>query len=78
MPKSKLPEDVSRPAVLYVEKVDTDPTVEQYFETRRLSVIDIEIDMIHAAQIVEHLQKRNSQGLSGAIRLRFTGRLIHL
>ena len=78
MPKDERPEDISRPIVLYVERVDTNPTVDQYFDTRRLAVIDIEIDMIHAAQIIEHLRERNSQGLTGAVRLRFTGRLIHL
>ena len=78
MPKDKRADDISRPAVMYVEKIDTDPAIEQYFESRRLSVIDLEIDMIHAQQIITYLQKRSNNGLSGAVRLRFTGRLIHL
>jgi hypothetical protein len=77
MPK-KLPDDVSRPAVLYVERVETNPAIDQYFETRRLAVIDIEIDMIQTIQIIEYLRERNNQGTAGAVRLRFTGRLIHL
>lgn len=71
-------DDISRPAVLYVEKVDTNPTIDQYFSSRRLAVIDIEIDMVQAIQIIEHLRERNEQGLSAATRIRFTGRLIHL
>lgn len=75
---NKLPADTSRAVVLYVEHIDTKPDVDQYFNTRRLSVIDIEIDMIHAEEIVKHLQERLSQAHSGAVRIRFTGRLIHL
>lgn len=78
MPRPKQPEDVSRPAVLYVESIDTKPEVETYFESRRLSVIDLEIDFIHAAELVKYLQERQEQGNSGAVRLRFRGRLIHL
>ena len=73
-----LPDDVSRPAVLYAESVSTDPDIDAYFETRRLSVIDIEMDTIMAKQILDHLQKRTDGLLAGSIRLRFTGRLIHL
>jgi hypothetical protein len=74
----KLPGDVSRPAILYVEQVDTKPDIDAYLETRRLSVIDIEIDPVQAEQIIAHLKERNGAGLIGSIRLRFTGRLIHL
>ena len=77
MPKS-LPPDVSRPAILYAEKVDTNPDIDAYLETRRLSVIDIEIDTIMAEQILKHLIERTNGEVVGSIRLRFTGRLIHL
>jgi hypothetical protein len=70
--------DVSRPAVLYAESVDLTPDIEAYLETRRLSVIDIELDFIMAEEIKKHLQERISRGAVGSIRLRFTGRLIHL
>ncbi len=75
---TRLPGDVSRPAILYVEQVDTRPDIDAYLETRRLSVIDIEIDTIHADEIIKYLQERRGAGLIGSIRLRFTGRLIHL
>jgi hypothetical protein len=75
---ARLPGDVSRPAILYVEQVETKPDIDAYLETRRLSVIDIEIDTVHAEQIIKYLQERCNAGLIGSIRLRFTGRLIHL
>lgn len=71
--------DVSRPAILYAEQVDLRPDIDAYLETRRLSVIDIEMDTVMAEQIVKHLQERTEGGrVVGSIRLRFTGRLIHL
>jgi hypothetical protein len=75
---NRLPGDVSRPAILYVEEIETKPDIDAYLETRRLSVIDIEIDTVHAEQIIKYLQERCNAGLIGSIRLRFTGRLIHL
>jgi hypothetical protein len=75
---TRLPGDRSRPAILYVEEIETKPDIDAYLETRRLSVIDIEIDTIHAEQIIKYLQERCNAGLIGSIRLRFTGRLIHL
>ena len=74
----RAPADVSRPVVLYVEQVETNPDIDAYLDTRRLSVIDIEIDAIMAKQILDHLQERTDGRLVGSIRLRFTGRLIHL
>ena len=73
-----LPGDVSRPAILYAEKVETNPDIDAYLETRRLSVIDIEIDTIMAEQIINHFKERLDGRVVGSIRLRFTGRLIHL
>ena len=73
-----LPEDISRPAVLYVERVETQPDIDAYLQTRRLSVIDIELTTIHAAEIAKYLQEQSDGRLVGSIRLRFTGRLIHL
>jgi hypothetical protein len=71
--------DVSRPAILYAEQVDTQPDIDAYLETRRLSVIDIEMDTVMAEQILAHLKERlASRHAVGSIRLRFTGRLIHL
>lgn len=70
--------DVSRPAVLYAESVNLAPDIEAYLETRRLSVIDIEIDTVMAEQILEHLKKKTDGRTVGSIRMRFTGRLIHL
>jgi hypothetical protein len=75
---TRLPADVSRPAILYVEKVDTSPDIEAYLEKRRLSVIDLELDIIQAKQIIDHLQGYVDGRLGGSVRLRFTGRLIHL
>jgi hypothetical protein len=72
-----LPEDISRPVTLYVERVDTSPELKKYIEQRRVTAIDIEITQIHAAQIIEYLKER-SHGQSGAIRLRLLGTLIHL
>lgn len=74
----QLPADVSRPAILYVEKVDTAPDIEAYLATRRASVIDVELDLVQAEQIIKHLQERADGRLGGSVRLRFTGRLIHL
>ena len=74
----RAPADVSRPVVLYVEQVETNPDIDAYLDTRRLSVIDIEIDTIMAKKILDHLQERTGGQLVGSIRLRFTGRLIHL
>jgi len=71
-------EDISRPVVLYAEKVETNPDIDAYLTTKRLSVIDIEIDRQIAKQIIDHLQQRTGEMLVGSIRLRFTGRLIHL
>ena len=71
-------EDISRPVVLYAEKVETNPDIDAYLTTKRLSVIDIEIDKQIAKQIIDHLQQRTGEMLVGSIRLRFTGRLIHL
>lgn len=70
--------DESRPAVLYVEKLDTQPEVEQYLNTRRVAVIDLEIPVMIAVALTEHIRERNSKGATGSIRVRFTGRLIHL
>ena len=69
--------DISRPVILYAEQVETDPDIGAYLDASRLSVIDIEIDTIMAKQILDHLQRTDGH-LIGSIRLRFTGRLIHL
>jgi len=63
---------------MYVEKVDVHPDLDAYLATRRLSVIDIEIDLIQAEQITAHLMEMSAAGIVGSIRLRFTGRLMHL
>jgi len=75
---AELPADVSRPVVMYVETVETKPDIDAYFSTRRLSVIDIEIDVTQAEEIARYLQERVGVKLSGSIRLRFTGRLVHV
>jgi len=75
---SKKPAEISRPVVLYVEQVETNPDIDAYLDTRRMSVIDIEIDTVMAKQILDHLRERTDGRLVGSIRLRFTGRLIHL
>jgi len=74
----KAPAEISRPIILYVEQVETNPDIDAYLDTRRLSVIDIEIDTVMAKQILDHLRERTDGRLVGSIRLRFTGRLIHL
>ncbi len=71
-------EDISRPVTLYVEKVDTAPTLQEYFETKRTSVIDIEITAVQAVQIIEYIHERNRDGANASIRIRFMGRLVHL
>lgn len=74
----KIKEDISRPVTLYVEKVDTAPTMQEYFETKRTSVIDIELTVQQTIQISEYIHERNNQGANGAIRIRLLGRLVHL
>lgn len=75
---ANLPADVSRPVVMYVESIETKPDIDVYFSTRRLSVMDIEIDITQAEEIAAFLQERVDARLSGSIRLRFTGRLVHV
>jgi len=75
---TKQEEQISRPATLYVERVETRPSITEYFEKRRVSVIDIELTQIQAVQIMEYLRERSAGGDSGSIRIRFLGRLIHL
>lgn len=70
--------DISRPVTLYVEKIETKPTITQFFERRRVSVIDIELPIIQATELIEHLKKRSDKGHTGTIRIRFLGRLIHV
>lgn len=68
--------DISRPVLLYVESLDTAPSLESYFESRRLSVIDMEIDTLRAQELIDYLAPRIQDGIP--VRVRFTGRLIHI
>jgi len=71
-------QEISRPVTLYVEKIETKPTMTEYFEKRRISVIDLEIDAVQAVQLIEYLRERNNQGMTGSIRIRFLGRMVHV
>lgn len=73
-----LEDDRSRPAVLYAEEVNTRPTIEQFLNSRRVASIDIEITMEQAEEIVQYIQDRKNSPANGSIRIRYTGRLIHL
>lgn len=73
-----LEDDRSRPAVLYVEEVNTQPDIEAYLNSRRVSSIDIEINTQQAKELIEYLTERQERGIAGSIRIRYTGRLIHL
>ena len=75
MPKQ---DDISRPVTLYVERVENNPKILEFIEQRRVSVIDIEVTASQAVQIMEYLRERNNQGNSGTIRIRLSGRLVHL
>ena len=74
----KQKEDISRPVTLYVERVENNPKILEFIEQRRVSVIDIEVTAGQAVQIMEYLRERNNQGNSGTIRIRLSGRLVHL
>ena len=76
MTKTK-PDDISRPVTMYVEKIETNPSMERIFERRRVSVIDIEIPIIQAVALMEYLRERNNQGNTGSIRVRLLGPLVH-
>ena len=75
---TKQEKEISRPVTLYVEKIETKPTMTEYFEKRRVSVIDLEIDAVQAVQLIEYLRERNNQGQTGSIRIRFLGRMVHV
>ena len=75
---TKQEKEISRPVTLYVEKIETKPTMTEYFEKRRISVIDLEIDAVQAVQLIEYLRERNNQGMTGSIRIRFLGRMVHV
>ena len=78
MPKQDQETDISRPVTLYVEKVETRPTLDHFIDRRRVSVIDIEVDAIQAVNLIEYFRERIQQGNSGSIRVRLFGRLVHL
>lgn len=71
-------EDVSRPVTLYVQKVETNPAMLEFLESTRVSVIDIEIPILQAIQIAEYIHERNADGLNSSVRIRLSGRLIHI
>lgn len=75
MPKQ---EDLSRPVILYVERVEMNPDLAEYFHTQRVAVIDVEIDQIKAKEIMEYLTERLDGKLPGPVHLRLIGRLVHL
>jgi hypothetical protein len=75
MPKQ---DDISRPVTMYVEKIETNPSMARVFERRRVSVIDIEIPIIQAVALMEYLRERNNQGHTGSIRVRLLGPLVHV
>lgn len=75
MPEEKDKDEVSRPMTLYVERVDTKTNID-YINRRRVTVIDVEIPLPQAEQVIEYLRERNQSNHNGAIRLRLVGRLI--
>lgn len=66
---------VQSPITLHVEDVDFKPQVD--YEMQRVTVIDLEITEPDALKLIEGLTKRlESEGMFGAIRVRFSGRLV--
>lgn len=70
-------DDVTRPITLYVEKVEQEPPdIADLIESRRVSVVDIELTCQQARELVVALRKRDCRETIGSIRIRFKGRLV--
>jgi hypothetical protein len=67
-------DDHQRPVTLYVENIDTRPNLPR-IERERTSTLDIEITEQAAGQLHKFLAERISAGITGALRVRLTGRL---
>jgi hypothetical protein len=68
-------DDQQRPVTLYVENIDTRPNLPR-IERVRTSALDIEISEYVAEQLHKFLEEQISAGITGAIRVRLTGRLV--
>lgn len=66
---------VQSPITLFVQGVDFKPALEHGSE--RVTVIDLEITEMDAQKLAEGLMQRlDREAVFGAIRVRFTGRLV--
>lgn len=70
-------DEVTRAIVLYVDQVQQEPPdITDLIESRRVSVVDIEMSCQQARELVVALRKRDCRETIGSIRIRFKGRLI--
>ena len=67
-------DDHQRPVTLYVESIDTSPSLPR-IERERTSTLDIELTEQAAEHLHKFLTERIGAGLPGAVRVRLTGRL---
>lgn len=59
---------------LYVEHIDTNPSMDNRMERRKTS-IDLEMSIMNARELKIELEQRLAENHPGAIRIRFTGRV---
>jgi hypothetical protein len=59
---------------LYVERIDANPSMDNRMERRKTS-IDLEMSIMDARELKIQLEHRLAENPTGAIRIRFTGRV---
>ncbi len=65
-----------KPVTLYVQTMDFDPGLEGFLHDR-ISSVDIEMDREKVLALVQELVHRLDSKFTVAVRVRFTGRLVH-
>jgi hypothetical protein len=65
-----------KPVTLYVQGMDFEPGLEMLMEDR-ISSVDIELDREKTLALVQELLHRLDSAHTVAVRVRFTGRLVH-
>ncbi len=66
----------SKPVTLYVDQLDFEPDLNHLAEVR-ISSVDIEMDRRKVHELVQELLHRLDSVHTAAVRVRFTGRLVH-
>lgn len=68
-------EDISRPFTLYVEGFQFDDLTMDHLQRRRVTVMDVEMNLLDARELARYLQERLNGEVPGSIRIRIRGLL---